>query len=46
MRFGRETMKFGEKVRHADWGIPVLHAAHPDFVIFPRCPAVTQRARA
>jgi hypothetical protein len=36
MRFGRESMKFGAKVRHADWGIPVLHAAYPESVIFPQ----------
>ena len=29
-------MKFGAKVRHADWGIPVLHAAYPESVIFPQ----------
>jgi len=36
MRDGRESMKFGEKVRHPDWGIPVLYAAYPELVIFPK----------
>jgi len=36
MRDGRQTMEFGTKVKHADWGIPVLFAAYPDLVIFPR----------
>src|SRR5712691_2521607 len=36
MRDGRQTMDFGTRAKTPDWGIPVLYAAYPDLVIFPR----------
>jgi hypothetical protein len=36
MRDARQVMDYGTMGKPADWGIPVLFAAYPDLVIFPK----------
>ncbi len=47
MRAGRQSMQWGakkdDKVKRPDWGIPVLYAAYPELVIFPRAEATRNR---